>query len=219
MPDSMQKKSLRITRVETDRLKKQYNAILNKEASLLPAIEIYELDNGSAIVYNSVRNKFTFYYDKADIILPPERRRPRDIMEDFQSEMKAFPGNKDSILLKLSEDLNAVIDPKNLEKSYLDSISKSVKKYSTHSDIHKLFFGLVVFLGEEIICHKGGKWDIKTVNFPVPNLLKPFLVDSSGKQEIFFIKTIQDNIEENPRKFDWYILAIFSTSSQRLRVF
>ena len=188
------------------------NGVLNEQ--LGTAIEIYKLEDGSAVVLNNVSH-FAEFYPNADDVLK-RNKRPFNLIEKYQADLKDFPSNKDSILTDLSSKLKIRIDPTNLDMIYLKKVSDAVKRLPGDRVRNSLYLGLIVFLGETIMQIRGGAWELTTSNFPTQNLLFPKLVDSAGRENQFALKMVSDAIDDIA-KFDWPSMVLFWTNIDNIQ--
>lgn len=206
----------KLTLDEAKNLISEKKGILNESASLLPSVEIYELNDNSAVVLNNAGNRATFYASKSDVIKTGADRRPKDLIEKYQTELKEFPGNKDFLLIQLGNKLKIEIRPHNHDKAYLDSISVAVKGFPKEMVNDSLYLGLLVLMGETVIGLNGGSWDVKTVNFPLPDLRKPVLLNNDGVENQFVAKMVEDSLERLS-SFDWYLMVRFWMDSNKIK--
>lgn len=192
---------------------KDHEGVLNRKLSILPPLEVYELNNNTLLAIKVYAKLATLYYDKASAIKDFESSRPKGFFESYQNELINFPANKKNILMHLSKELNVQIEPNRMDKLYLDEISKKVKKYTVKKAQNQLFLGLVTLMGESIIDHGGGEWEVETVDFPYPQL-QPYILNTNGRKETNFIKLIADALFGD-KGFDWYAISIFVNSRER----
>lgn len=211
------KKYSAIAFTEANKLILEKKGILNSRVSLLPTIEIYELEDGSAVVINKMSSTADLYFRAEDLIRTRGQRPSKDQMERFQGELQNFPDNVFEILQGLSQKLGVAIDVLNLNKNYLDSISEAVKSFSKHEAADSLYLDLCVYLGELYIQKNKGSWQKGTVGNGVPNLIQPILLDSSDKENQFLFKMVNDGLDD-VGTFDWYLMVLFWTNDARNKI-
>ena len=185
---------------------------LNQKLSIMPVLKVYELDDNSVLIFRGYSQQPMIYYDKEKILAELEQRRPRAPFENFQQELSTFPANKEQLLSLLSEKLQIKIEIGNLNKDYLDYVTKAVKKFGLKKAQDSLLLSLTVFVGDNVILKKGGHWKSEDVTFP-NSQKQPYIEDKKGKKNELFVKFLLDSLD-GKKKFDLYSLLIFETTDR-----
>jgi hypothetical protein len=185
---------------------REHNGVLITDLSILPPLEVYDLDNKTVISIKVYRKEATLFLDREDALAQFQKMRPKGPFDDYQEELIGFPDNKDSILLELSKELKFDVDPKNCDSEYNERLSTAIEEYSLPKANKKLFLGLTVLLGETLRQKYGGTWEVETDEFL--GKLQPFLRKADGQQETYFIKMLGDELRSGA-PFSWDIVASF----------